>query len=307
VSDVFSINLIVSGIFLSTPLLLAAFGGLLSERSGVMNIALEGQMLFGAFAGVAVCWWVKSPWVGLLAALAVGALVGAFHAWMSVTVRADQTVAATAINLVAVGLTAALIEPIWGKPGVTPSVPRFSAVHIPLVSSIPFVGRVVERLTVLDWVGLMLAPVVWVVLFRTAFGLRLRGCGEEPAATESVGVDVIKMRYIAVIMSGVLAAAGGAYLSLVQVGVFQRGMTGGRGFIALAAMIFGKWRPVPVLGACLLFGFADAFQLRTQAVGVDLPHDLMIALPYIVALVALATFVGRASAPSALGKHYVKE
>jgi len=306
-SDVFSANLVVSGIFLSTPLILAAFGGLLSERAGVMNIALEGQMLFGAFTGVAVCWWVGSPTLGLLAALGVGALVGGLHAWMSVTLRANQTVAATAINLVAVGLTAALIEPIWDAPGVSPSVTRFSPVEIPGASSIPFLGRILDRLTPLDWAGLLLAPAVWVVLFRTPFGLRLRGCGEEPSAAASVGVDVIRVRYTAVVLSGVLAAAGGAYLSLAQVGVFQRGMTGGRGFIALAAMIFGKWRPVPVLGACLLFGFADAFQLRTQAVGVDLPHDLMIALPYIVALLALATVVGKASAPAALGKHYVKE
>ncbi|QYG91030.1 ABC transporter permease [Iamia sp. SCSIO 61187] len=304
--DVFSVNLLVSGIFLSTPLILAALGGLLSERAGVMNIALEGQMLFGAFAGVAVTWWVRTPWLGLLAAIGVGALVGGLHAFASVTLRADQIVSATAINLVAVGLTAALIEPIWGAPGASASIDRIGAIHLPLVEGIPFLGRVFERMTLLDWAGLLLVPLVWVVLFRTPFGMRMRSCGEAPEAAASVGIDVIRTRYQAVILSGVLAAVGGAYLSLAQVGVFQRNMTAGRGFLALAAMIFGKWRPVPVLGACLLFGLTDAFQLRAQTQGVDLPHDLLLALPYLIALVALATFVGRATAPAAIGKAYVR-
>ncbi|MFT3852640.1 MAG: ABC transporter permease [Ilumatobacteraceae bacterium] len=305
--DIFSVNLIVSGIYLSMPLILAAFGGLLSERAGVINLALEGQMLFGAFSAVAFTWWLGSPWLGLLAAMLTGALVGAIHAWFSVSLRANQIVSAMAINLVASGLTAALIETVWGKPGVSPSVRKFSTVHLPLVDQIPFVGRILERLTVLDLAGLALAPVVWFVLFRTAFGLRLRSCGESPEAAASVGVPVIAVRYQAVIISGLLAAAGGAYLSLTQVGVFQRNITGGRGYLALAAMIFGKWRPFPVLGACLLFGLADAFQYRAQVAGVNLPHDLLLALPYLVALLALATFVGRASAPAAIGKHFVKD
>jgi simple sugar transport system permease protein len=306
-SDIFSINLIVSGIYLSMPLILAAFGGLLSERAGVMNMALEGQMLFGAFTGVAITWWLGSPWFGLLAALAVGGLVGGVHAWFCVTLRANQIVAATAINLIAAGLTAALIAPIWGKPGVSPSVAKFGTIDLPLVQHVPYLGRIVDQLTVLDWLGLLLAPLVWIMLYRTRFGLRLRSCGEAPDAAASVGVNVIRVRYQAVILSGVLAAAGGAYLSLAQVGVFQRNITGGRGYMALAAMIFGKWRPVPVLGACLLFGLADAFQFRAQVAGVNLPHDLLLALPYLVALAALATFVGKASAPAAIGKHFVKD
>lgn len=305
--DVFTFNLIISGIYLSTPLLLAAFGGLLSERAGVVNMALEGQMLFGAFTGVAATWWLHSPWLGLLAALVVGALVGMLHAWLSVTLRANQIIAATAINLIAAGLTAALVAPIWGRPGISPGVAKFDRLTVPLLGHVPLLGRFADRLSLLDWIGLALAPIVWIVLYRTAFGLRLRSCGEAPTAAVSVGVDVIRMRYKAVMLSGMLAAAGGAYLSLVQVGVFQRNMTAGRGYIALAAMIFGKWRPVPVLGACLLFGMADAFQYRTQVAGVHVPHDLLLALPYLVALLALATFVGRASAPAALGKHFVKE
>lgn len=306
-SDVVSIGLVISGIYLATPLLLAAFGGLLAERSGVINIALEGQMLFGAFTGVAVAWWLDSHLLGLLAALVVGGAVGLVLGWFAVTLGANQIVAATAINLVAVGFTAAMVEPIWGRPGSSPPVDTFEAFEVPILSDLPVVGRVFESLTLVEYLALAAAPVIWFVLFRTAFGLRLRACGEQPSAAASVGVGVTRIRYQAVIISGVMAAAGGAYLSLVQVGAFQRGMTQGRGFLALAAMIFGKWRPVPVLLTCLLFGLADAFQLRAQTAGVDLPHELLIALPYVVALLALATFVGRAAAPAAIGKPYRQE
>lgn len=306
-SDVFSIGLVISGIYLSTPLLLAAFGGLLAERSGVVNIALEGQMLFGAFTGVAVTHWLGSNVVGMAAALAAGAIIGAVLGWFAIGLGANQIVAATAINLVAVGFTAAMIEPIWGRPGSSASVDRFGALDIPLLSDIPWAGRIFTELTLVEYAALVAAPIVWWVLFRTVFGLRLRSCGEEPKAAASVGVDVRKVRYQAVVLSGVLAAAGGAYLALVQVGAFQRGMTQGRGFLALAAMIFGKWRPLPVLCTCLLFGMADAFQLRAQTAGVDLPHELLIALPYVVALVALATVVGRSAAPAAIGKPYRQE
>lgn len=305
--EVFGVDWFLAGLHLSIPLIFAALGGLLSERAGVINIALEGMMLFGAFTGVAVTWWLGQNGVGLVAAVAVGALLGGVHAWFAVSLRANQIVAATAINLVAVGVTAAMIPVIWGAPGASAGVGRVHPPDLGFLEDIPLLGRVLSDLTLVDWVALLLAPVVWVVLYQTAFGLRLRSCGESPEAAASVGVDVIRMRYTAVMASGALAALGGAYLSLVEVGVFQRGMTAGRGFLALAAMIFGKWRPIPVLGACLMFGLADAYQFRAQTLGVDLPTELLLALPYLVALAALATFVGRASAPAAIGRPYVKE
>jgi simple sugar transport system permease protein len=307
VIQIFGVDWFIAGLHLAVPLIFAALGGLVAERAGVINIALEGMMLFGAFTGVAVTWWLGFNGIGFVAAVAVGALLGAIHAWFAVTLRANQIVAATAINLVAVGFTAAMIPIIWGSPGASAGVDRIRPLDLPLVEDIPLAGRLLSDLTIVDWAALLLAPVVWVVLYQTATGLRLRSCGESPEAAASVGVDVIRTRYLAVIVSGALAALGGAYLSLVQVGVFQRGMTGGRGFLALAAMIFGKWRPLPVLGACLLFGLADAYQFRAQTIGVDLPTELLLALPYIIALVALATFVGRASAPAAIGRPYVKE
>jgi simple sugar transport system permease protein len=306
-SDIFTFSLILSGIRLTVPLLFAAMGGLVCERSGVINIALEGQMLAGAFIGVAVTWWTGNLALGFAAALGLGIAMGMLHAWFSVTLRANQIVSATAWNLLAAGLTAVLISVIWGKPGASESVQTLSPIDIPFLDDLPWIGRLFSGLTILDWAALVLAPLLWVVLYRTAGGLRLRACGESPQATATVGVDVVKVRYLAVSVSAMLAALGGAYLSLVQVGLFQRNMTQGRGFIALAALIFGKWRPIYVLGACLLFGFADAFQFRAQAAGVNLPHELLLALPYVVALIALATFVGRASAPAAIGKPYVKD
>jgi ABC-type uncharacterized transport system permease subunit len=306
-SHVFTVALLISAIHLATPLIFPAMGGLLSERSGVINIALEGMMLLGAFTAVAATWWTHQPAVGVVAALAVGAALGLVHAFLSVTLRADQIVSATAINLVAAGLTAALIPALWGEPGVSPSVHRINAIHIPILRGLPGVGRLFSQLTLLDYAALALPALIYVVLFRTPYGLRLRACGESPPAAASVGVNVIRTRYVAVVLSGILAALGGVYLSLAEIGLFQASMTQGRGFIALAALIFGKWRPYPVLAACVMFGFADALQFRLQVIGLHLPHELLIALPYLLALVALATFVGRASAPAAIGQAYVKE
>jgi simple sugar transport system permease protein len=307
VLDPIDLNWFLSGISLSVPLIFAALGGLLSERSGVINIALEGMMLFGAFIGVAATWWTGSPWFGILAALLFGAIAGTVHAWFSITVRANQIVSATAINLVAAGLTAALVPTIWGVSGTSEAVESFGSVRVPLLSELPWVGTVFETLTVFDYVALAAAPVLWVVLYRSAFGLRLRSCGESPTAAASVGVKVLRVRYQAVILSGVLASLGGVYLSLVELERFQRNMTNGRGFLALAALIFGKWKPVPVVGACLLFGMADSYQLRAQTQGLDLPTELLQALPYLIGLAALATVVGRASAPAAIGETYVKD
>ncbi|HEX9375539.1 MAG TPA: ABC transporter permease [Actinomycetota bacterium] len=302
-----SVGFLLSTVSLSMPLIFAAFGGLISERSGVINIGLEGMMLFGAFTGVAVDYWTHSAFLGLLAGVGVGAVLGAIHGLFSITIRADQIVSATAINLLGLGLTSALIAPIWGAPGVSPGVNKIHDLHLPGAGSLGSVGRFLNGLNPLDYLGLALVVVTFLVLYRRPWGLRLRACGESPDAAASSGIDVIRTRYVAVTISGALAALGGVYLSLTQVGLFQRGMTQGRGFIALAAMIFGKWRPFPILAACVLLGAADAFQFRAQALGVPIPNELLLALPYIVALIALATFIGRANAPAAVGRPYVKE
>lgn len=306
--DPIDLNWLISGLSLSVPLIFAALGGLLSERAGVINIALEGMMLFGAFVGVAVSWWTGSPWLGVAGALLVGGVLGLIHAWFSVTVRANQIVSATAINLVAAGLTAALIPTIWNQSGSSEAVASFGSSSIPLLRDLPGIGPVFDDLNAFDYSALLLAPLLWVVLYRTPFGLRLRSCGESPSAAASVGVNVIRVRYQAVVLSGMLAASGGVYLSLSELERFQRNMINGRGFLALAALIFGKWRPIPALGACLLFGMADAYQLRAQTQGIAVPTEILQALPYLIGLAALALVVGqRAAAPASIGQPYVKE
>jgi simple sugar transport system permease protein len=304
VSDLLTVAVLISGLHLAVPLLLPTLGGLICERSGVMNIGLEGMMLAGAFSGVAVSWATGSAWAGLVAAVLAGCLAGCGLAVLTVTLGGDQVVAATAINLAGAGLTAALVPVVWGVDGSSPQVDRIGAVRVPLLADLPGIGRLFSSLTPIDLAAAVLAVAVWWVVFRTDAGLRLRSCGESPEAADAAGIPVNRTRFLAVVTSGALAGLGGAYLSLVSVGLFQAGMTQGRGYLALAALVFGKWRVWPAVGACVAFGLAEAVALRSQIASVDLPHELLLALPYLLALVALATFVGRASAPAAVGRPF---
>lgn len=305
-SDLLTIGLLISGLQLAVPILLAMLGGLVSERSGVMNIGLEGMMLVGAFTAVAVSWVTGSAVLGLVAAAAAGAVSGALLAVMAVLLRGDQVIAATAINLVGAGLTAALVPIVWGRDGTSANVDNIGAIRIPLLSDLPGVGPVFADLTPVDYGAFALAVAVWWVLFRTHVGLGLRVCGESAEAADSAGIPVVRTRFAAVTVSGVFAGLGGAYLSIVTLDAFQAGMTDGRGYLALAALVFGKWRVGPAVAASVAFGLADAVALRSQLYTDVLPHDLLLALPYVLALVALATFVGRATAPAAVGKAFAR-
>ena len=304
--DLLTISLLISGIHLAIPIMLPMLGGLISERSGVMNIGLEGMMLGGALAAVAVTFLTGSPWLGLAGACFSGVLSGAILALLTVTLRGNQVVASTAINLIGAGLTAALVPIIWGIDGTTPSVATVPPLVIPGLSDLPVVGPLFAAMTVMDYGAVLLAVVVWWVLFRTDMGLRIRACGESAESADAAGIAVVRTRFVAVTVSGVLAALGGAYLSIVALDAFQAGMSQGRGYLALAALVFGKWRVWPAVAACLVFGLADAFALRSQISMPDVPHDLLLALPYILALVALATFVGRSAAPAGVGKEFAR-
>jgi len=304
--DLLTISLVISALHLALPILMPMLGGLICERSGVMNIGLEGMMLVGAFCAVLVAYYTGSPWFGLVGALASGVLSGGVLALLTVTLRGDQVVASAAINLIGAGLTAALIPVIWGIDGLTPSVNKVPTVRVPLLADLPHVGRVFSSLSVVDYACFALVFLVWWVLFRTDAGLRLRACGESAESADAAGIPVVRTRFFAVIMSGVFAGLGGAYLSIVTLDMFQASMTQGRGFLALAALVFGKWRVWPGAFACLAFGFADAIALRAQILWRDIPHELLIALPYVLALVALATFVGRAAGPAGVGKPFVR-
>ncbi|HEY0781980.1 MAG TPA: ABC transporter permease [Thermoanaerobaculia bacterium] len=287
--DLFTLGLVFSTIRLATPLLLAALGGLFSERSGVVNIALEGLMLAGAFTAAVVTHYPLSPWVGLLAGIAAGVAVAAVFAVACIRFRADQVVTGTAINLLLTGLPALLSGALFESTGATPLLPKAA-----LLPTVPIV------------LAFALVPLSAHVLYRTPFGLRLRAVGENPEAADSAGVRVSRLRFAAVLLSGALAAIGGAYLSIGQSSLFTRNMSAGRGFIALSALIFGKWRPVPTMLACLLFGFAEAVSIQMQGVA-RLPVQVIQIVPYVLTLVVLAGFIGRARPPRALGVPYGKE
>ena len=294
-ADIFTIALIWSTIRLSTPLVLAALGGLFSERSGVINIALEGMMLAGAFTAAAVTHAVGNPFVGLLAGMGAGLLIAAIHAVACIRYRADQVVTGTAINILMIGLPPFLSGAFFLSSGSTPQIPREH-----LIPSTPIV------------IAFILVPLTWYVLYKTPFGLRLRSVGENPEAADAAGVRVAKMRYAGVLISGILAGIGGAYLSIGQSSLFTRNMTSGRGFIALAALIFGKWRPVQTMLACLLFGFTEAVSIQMQGVfklpsGEDIPVQFIQMVPYVLTIVVLAGFIGSSRPPRALGIPYQKE
>jgi simple sugar transport system permease protein len=285
----------------ATPLTFAALGGLFSERSGVINVALEGIMLMGAFFGI----WgadVTGSWVGgLLIAIASGAGLALVHALFSVTFRADQIVSGTALNFLALGITGYLFVDIYGEQGTPDNVPAVPDVSLPLIRDIPFVGDVIGHMNLLIWLGLIMVGVTWLIVFRTPAGLRLRAAGEHPLAAETAGLSPARIRYLAVAASGALGAAGGAYLSIGFVHSFTQNMTTGRGFIALAALVFGRWRPGGALAATLLFGFSSALAQRLPAFSPS-AATLFQALPYLLTLIAVAGLIGRSVAPAALGR-----
>ena len=254
-----------------------------------MNIGLEGMMLTGAFVAVLGTYYLHNPWAGLVCAVLAGGAVGLIHAFWSIGLRSDQIVTGTAINLLAVGLTIFLTQRIWGQSGQTPRVET-----LPTVTA---------GMSVLVPMAFLSVPVVWYFLRTTRPGLRLMASGENPQAAESVGIAVDKLRYVAVMTSGMLAAAGGAYLSIGSLSLFTREMTAGRGFIALAAVIFGNWMPIGALGACLLFAGAQAIQIQAQVKNIGVNTDLLLALPYLLTLIALAGFVRNSRPPAGLGQH----
>ena len=284
-----SLGIIYSTVRLAVPLLLAAIGGLFSERSGVINIALEGLMLAGAFTSATVTYYSGSPWLGLAAAIAAGIFVASLHAVVCISFRADQVVTGTAINILMLGVPTLLSGALFQTTGSTPGLSQSS-----LIPNAPVV------------IAFVLVPSVWYLLYRTPFGLRLRAVGENPEAADTAGVNVMLMRYIAVLISGALAGIGGAYLAIGQSSLFTRNMTAGRGYIALAALIFGKWRPVQTMLACLLFGFAEAASIQMQGVTPYIRVEYIQIIPYVLTIVVLAGFIGASRAPKALGQPYTK-
>ena len=305
----------------ATPLILAAFAGLLAERSGVIDIGLEGKMLAGAFAAAAVSASTQSAWLGLGAAILVSMAFALLHAYACVTHRGNQVVSGMAINILVAGLGPTLAIAWFGLAGQTPTLDgpaRFAGIALPmseLLAGIPLMGplyaEVVSGHNLLVYLTFALVPLIGILIYRTRFGLRLRAVGENPHAVDTAGISVAFLRYRAMLLCGMLCGIAGAYLSTAHAAGFVRDMTAGKGYLALAAMIFGKWKPVPTLLACLLFAFADALQIRLQGVSLPLigqiPVQVIQALPYALTVILLAGFVGKAVAPKASGTPYTKD
>ncbi|HEY4162974.1 MAG TPA: ABC transporter permease [Dongiaceae bacterium] len=314
-------SIIAATIRVSTPLIFCAMAGLISERSGVIDIGLEGKMLGAAFAAAAVAALTGSAWAGLGAAIMVAVLMALLHGFACITHRGDQVVSGVAINIVASGLTAVLGNAWYQRGGETPQLDaaqRFMPLEFPGAAEatrLPVIGHIYGEIlsghSLLTYLAFLLVPGVSWLLFKSRFGLRLRAVGENPAVVDTAGISVAFLRYRAVMIGGVLCGFAGTYLAIAQNAGFLRDMTAGRGYIALAAMIFGKWRPVPSLLACLLFGFLDAGSSRLQGVKLafigELPVQLIQALPYALTVILLAGFIGKATPPKAIGRPYVKE
>lgn len=300
-SELFTIALIFSTIRLATPLIFAALGGLFSERSGVINIALEGLMLAGAFTAAVATYEFHNPYVGFVLGMLAGGVLAAIYAVACIKFQADQVVAGMAINFLMIGLPALISGAVYDSAGSTPQIDK--AWQLP---------NYFNNISLASIIAFALIPICWYVMYKTPFGLRIRSAGENPQAADAAGVNVIRLRYVAVIISGILAAAGGAYLSIGQSSLFTRNMTAGRGFIALAALILAKWRPVPVLVACLFFGFTEAVAIQVQGAiklpsGEDIPVQFIQIIPYVLTIIVLAGFIGLSRAPKALGIPYRKE
>ncbi len=312
--DVLTI-VIPSTLLWAAPLIFTALGGVFSERSGVVNIGLEGLMVIGAFSSIVFnlafvdVFGKATPWVAILVAMAAGALFSLLHAVAAITFRADHTVSGVAINLLAVGLTMFLVKQIYGK-GETGIISEgFRKIDIPVLKDIPIIGEIFFQNTYwTSFVAIIVAVIAWYVVYKTPFGLRLRSVGEHPMAADTMGINVTKMRYIGVIISGALGGIGGAVYAQSITSNFSHATISGQGFMALAAMIFGKWHPLGALGAGLFFGFAQSISIIGSSLPFlkEIPNVYLLIAPYVLTILALTGFIGRAEAPKADGTHYIK-
>ncbi|WP_339820893.1 ABC transporter permease [Paenibacillus sp. FSL R7-0216] len=306
-------QLLNSTLVFSTALIFTALGGIFSERSGVVNIGLEGLMIFGAFAAGVGTYYAQeagmgafSPWVGVIAAMVMGALGALIHAVATITFKADQTISGIVINFLAAGLTVYIVKLLFEGAAETPLVTVFHKVPIPILRDIPIIGEGFFNSYPTTYLALILVVVIYFVLFKTPFGLRLRSVGEHPSAADTLGVNVTKMRYIGVLLSGILGGIGGATITLTTTSTFAHNTISGQGFIAIAAMIFGKWNPLGAFGAAMFFGFSQAIRNYVQLFewSRSIPQEFIFMIPYVLTIIVLVGAVGRSSAPAALGTPY---
>jgi simple sugar transport system permease protein len=308
VLSAFVVTWLTASLRLAGPVLLAALGETFAEQSGVLNIGIEGTILLGALTSFLAVYYTGMIWLGLLAAVLVGIAANIFLAWMYVTIRASQVVAGLVFNVLALGVASAAYRRALGNSAVPESIAMFQPLHIPFLSNLPVIGPVLFGQTILFYLTIALAFVAHFVLFRTNFGLALRASGENPAAADSAGISVYRMRYAGTLISGAAAGMAGGYLVLAQVGLFRETIVSGQGFIALGIVIFGRWNPLKATVAAMVFGACDALQLSLQLFGTHIPPQLLLALPYLVTILAISgLFGGKAVQPAALMAPYVKD
>ncbi|NMM65428.1 ABC transporter permease [Clostridium sp. P21] len=300
------IILLASTLRMATPLIFAGLGGVFSEKSGVVNIGLDGMMTVGAFFAVFGSYLTGSPLIGILFAAIAGGLLALLHAFLSISLKADQIISGTAINLFATAFASFLIFKIFKKGGQTDIVTGLPYGIPAAIKGIPIIGPLIGGLNWFVIVAIILVFVVNFVLFKTPVGLRIRAVGEHPSAADTLGINVYKVRYVCVVLSGILAGIGGAALSIGMTPIYKEGMVAGRGFIALAAMIFGNWKPKGTMWACLLFAFGSALEINAQSLSLNIPTEIYSMIPYILTMLALAGFVGKTTAPAADGVPYEK-
>jgi len=300
-------SILASALRTATPIALAAYSGVLAERAGVVNIAIEGMMLMAAMVGDLVMLYSGSIWLGVIAGVLSAGLLALVHGALSITFKTDQIISGTAINIFATGFTGFFYKRFLATPTLSrPSPSTLQPIKIPLLGDIPVLGDVFFQNRPIVYLMLILTGVIFYVLFYTPWGLRVRSVGEHPQAADTVGINVFKVRYISIFLSGLVAGLGGVWFSLEQVGHFDMLMTNGKGFIGLAAMIFGKWNPLGALGAAVMFGLPEALQINLAMSFPDIPYQFMSMIPYILTIIVLTGVVGRAIAPAADGKPYEK-
>ena len=305
ISDLFSMTVLVgilaSGIRLATPYLYAAIGETFSQRSGVLNLGVDGQMLLGAFTAFYVAIKTGNLWLGILSAIVVGALMGLAMAFVTVNLHAEQGISGIGFYLFGLGLSDLLFQKLLGT---VETVKGFPKIYIPFLSDIPVVGEIFFRQNVLVYIAFALVPIAWFILNKTTLGLKIRAVGENPEAADSLGVSIARIRYFTIILGGTLSGVAGASMSIALLNVFQQNMTSGLGFIAVALVYFGAWRPWGVLGGALLFSLVNSLQLWIQVLGIPIPSDIAVMMPYILTILVLVATVSRVRAPSALTKPF---
>ncbi|NWG05845.1 MAG: ABC transporter permease [Chloroflexi bacterium] len=308
ISDLFSVTVLVgilaSGIRLATPYLYAAIGETFSQRSGVLNLGVEGQMLLGAFAAFYVTLTTGNLWLGLMTAMLVGALMGLAMAYVTVNLQAQQGISGIGFYLFGLGMSDLLFQKLMGT---VETVKGFPKIHIPGLSDIPGIGEIFFSQNILVYGAYLLVPIAWFVLNKTTLGLKIRSVGENPDAADSLGVNVGRIRYFTIILGGILSGVAGASLSIALLNVFQQNMTSGQGFIAVALVYFGAWRPTGVLGGALLFSLINALQLWVQVLNIPVPSEIAVMMPYVLTILVLVTSVSKVRAPSALSKPFERE